>query len=40
VGPLPPQTEGVEELIVDALYDLTFIADSSLPTQVRVLAGL
>ena len=29
MGPLPPQTEGIEEFVVDALYDL---ADGSHPT--------
>jgi hypothetical protein len=29
VGALPPQTEGVEELIVDTLYDLTDAGDPS-----------
>ena len=29
VGPLPPQTEGIEELVVDALHDLTDRGDPS-----------
>ena len=27
MGPLPPQTEGVEELVVDALHDLAYASD-------------
>jgi len=40
VGPLPPQTEGVEELVVDALHDLADASDPPPQTLGPYLVGV